>query len=278
MVTGATRGLGQETALALARMGASVVIVGRNPARVAQSLELLRSKDGNGQVKGIVADLSSQAGIHRVADEFLSQHGELDVLVNNVGGTFLTYQQTADGHEMTWALNYLGHFHLTNLVLKALKRAASKRGEARVIELTSSVYRWSSPNFEQLPRPTNIVQGALAYSKSKRAMIVFAVELTRRLKGSGVTINAVTPGFVKSDIAKGNGLHIKLLMRTMNLFAQPTGQGIKPIVRLAAAPEVCGKSGKVFSREVELPEDPTCVDPMVAARLWHLSERMTGLS
>jgi NAD(P)-dependent dehydrogenase (short-subunit alcohol dehydrogenase family) len=237
---------------------------------------MLRSQTGNTQVAGLLADLSSQAEVRRVAGEFLSRYPALDVLVNNVGGTLLSYQESPDGYEMTWALNYLGHFLLTHLLLEALQVAASKRGEARIVELTSSVYRWSSPHFDQLPKG-GIIQGVLAYSKAKRAVIVFTVELARRLRGTGVTINAVTPGLVKSDIAKSNGWPIALLMRTINLFALPTDQGIKPIVRLAAAPELCGKSGKYFYQDKGMPDDPSCVDPAEATRLWQLSEKMTGM-
>ncbi len=276
LVTGATRGLGRATAIELARLGATVVIIGRNHTRIDQTVAEIRSVSGSAYVEGFLADLSSQHEVRQVAGEFLSRYPRLDVLVNNVGGTFLSYQPSPDGYEMSWALNYLNHFLLTRLLLKSLKETAKLSGEARVVEVVSSTYRLSAPHFDRLPQG-GVVQGVLAYAKSKRALIVFACELARRLQGTGVTINAVSPGWVASDIAKDNGLGWSLLMRTMNLFAPSVDKGVQPIVHLASAPERRSVSGKFYMKYKEMPDDPGCVDCETSARLWQISEKMTCL-
>ncbi len=247
LVTGATRGLGQATAIGLARLGATVVIIGCNQTRIDETLAKIRAETGSIYAEGLLADLSSQHEVRQVAGQFLSRYPRLDVLVNNVGGTFLSYQPSPDGYEMTWALNYLNHFLLTRLLLVSLKETAALSGEARVVELISSIYRLSDPHFDRLPQG-GVVQGVLAYAKSKRALIVFACELARRLQGTGVTINAVSPGWVASEIAKSNGWGRSLLMKTLNLFAPSVEKGVQPVIHLASAPELRSVSGKFFMK------------------------------
>lgn len=276
LVTGATRGLGQAAALQLAHMGAEVLIIGRSNVRIEDTLAALRQETGNTNVRGFQADLSSQTAVRRVAREILSQYGSLDVLINNVGATLLNYQSTVDGYEMTWALNYLNHFLLTHLLRDALISAAQQQGEARVVELTSSIYRISRDRFERLQKKAGY-NGVLAYAQSKRAAIRFACELARRLKGTGVTANAVTPGLVRTDIATTSGWFYSGLMWLINHFALPLSKGVEPIVHLATSPEMRGVSGKYFYRFKERPVQPNGCDPQGGRKLWQLSEAMLGL-
>lgn len=277
LVTGATHGLGKAAATELARMGASVVIVGRNRARIDNALAVIRQESGNPRVEGLQADLSSMQEIRRLAETFLSRHDSLDVLLNNVGATLLRYQASPDGYEMTWALNYLGHFLLTYLMTGALKTAAAGRGEARIVEVTSSMYRLSRPNFKQLQKERGY-NGVLAYAHSKRAMIMYAVELTRRLQDTGVTINAVTPGAVRTGIAGDNGFLAGLMMRVIDYYGLPVAKGVQPILHLATGPELGGVSGRYFKKFKPMPDDPSCHQADEINYLWQLSETMACLS
>lgn len=276
LVTGATRGLGQAAALGLARAGATVVIVARDRARIENTLALLRAETGNQQVEGLQADLSRLADVRLLAERFRVRYPSLDVLVNNVGATLLKYQATYEGYEMTWSLNYLGHFLLTHLLKDPLDCAAETHGEARVVEVTSSVYRYSRPDFRKLQRKERY-NGALAYAQSKRAMLVYVMEMARRMNGCGVTINAVTPGAVKTHIASDvRGLNW-VAMQVINAVALPPDAGVRPILRLAAAPELRGVTGQYFRKTQKMPPDPSLTKPEIVRQLWEISEVMTGL-
>ena len=278
IVSGATRGLGEGTAFGLAHMGATVIIIGRNPQRIQNTLvRLHKAGVGPAEMCGFQADLASQADVRRVAGEILAQYPCIDVLVNNVGATLMNYQSSADHIEMTWALNYLNHFLLTYLLLGGLKSAASLHGEARIIELTSSIYRLSSSNFHQRQNQ-QLYNGVIAYAQSKRAIIAYTVEMARRLSGSGVTINAMTPGFVKTGIATQNSRLIQQVMRMVAHFSLPVDEGVQSILSLATAQELCGTSGKYYYQYRQMPDDPSCSDPAVTSHLWQISEQMTGLS
>lgn len=277
LVTGATRGLGQAVALGLAKLGAAVVIISRNQQRVTQTLEYLHKQSGNLNLDGYQADLSSQTEVRRVSQAIIACHPTIDVLVNNVGATIMNYQQSVDGYEMSWALNYLNHFLLTHLLADALQCAAKAHGEARVVEVTSSMYRFAKPQFTALLSKDRY-NGVLAYAQSKRAMMMFTYELARRWQPLHINVNAVTPGLVKSSIASHEGGWSSHVMRLMNLFALPVEQGIQPILHLAAAPELKGVTGQYYKKFKQMPVDSTCLNPDNVRQLWQLSERMTGLA
>lgn len=276
MVTGATRGIGYAVAKGLAQKGASVVIVGRSEKRIRDALTGIRQVVNGACVEGLLADLSSQADVRKLAREFSERYSALDVLVNNVGATILKYRQSPDGLEMTWALNYLNHFLLTNLLLDPLRTAADANGEARIVEITSSVYRFSDPQFKRLQQQKRY-NGVLAYAQSKRALQVYAHEFTRRMQGTGITINVITPGFVATNIAGGNGILANILMAFIKRISRPVEEGVRPIVHLVSAPELRGTSGGYYKKFTAMPDDPLCKDQDIAARLWKMSEEMTGL-
>lgn len=284
LVTGATRGLGWGTTLGLARQGARVVLVGRSQARLDQAvLEIQAAADGSAAGNGhapaletIRADLSSLSEVRRVAEAFRHNHDRLDVLVNNVGATMLAYEESAEGYEMTWSLNYLGHFLLTHLLAEPLLRAAAQAGEARVVEVTSHIYRYSDPQMKKLQQRQGY-NGVKAYAQSKRALILFAREFARQAQGSGVTANAVSPGVVRTNIATQNAWIYRAVMRLVNLFAVPLEEGSQTLIRAASDPGFCGVSGKYIRKYAEPAPDPALDDREVAQRLWQLSQQQTGL-
>jgi len=277
LITGATRGLGQATALALARKGATVVIIGRSRERIKNALAVIRQMSGNPCVDGLLADLSSQAEVRQAANEFLARYLRLDVLVNNVGATRLAYAESVDGYEMTWALNYLNHFLLSHLLLDRLKLTAEVEGEARIVEVGSSIYRLSRADFNRLQKRARY-NGVAAYAQSKRAIVTYVVELSGRLAGSGVCVNAVTPGFVATGIASDTTLWAKLIMQGIRLFSQTLDEGVRPIVDMACSPEMAGVSGTFYHRFRPQAPDAGCQEPQVAERLWEISRAMTGLN
>ena len=195
MVTGATAGIGYYTALDVARMGATVIIIGRNHAKCTAAVNRIRMASGNESVDFLVADLSSQAHIHALVKRFNERYDHLDVLVNNAGGFFLIRKMSVDGIEMTFALNHLAYFLLTTLLIEALKSSPS----ARVINVSSGSHLHQHLEFNdlQLSRLYNPIK---AYGRTKLANILFTYELSRRLQDTHVTANALTPGMVATDI------------------------------------------------------------------------------
>ena len=277
MVTGATSGIGEATALGLAKQGADVIVVGRNPRKGADTVSKIKSKTGNSSVKFMLADLSSQKDIHRLAEQFKSNYQRLDVLVNNAGGKFLSRQETVDGYEMTFALNHLAYFMLTNLLFVPLKAS----GKARIINVSSGAHSGCLKiNFDDLQFKKGYI-GKKAYEHSKLANILFTYELARRLKGTGIIVNAVHPGGVITNFCKNNGWvswakHVVAHLLARNLVG-PT-EGAKTSVYLATSPDVEGVSGRYFSNLKETHSSNASYDEDAARRLWDVSLELTGLS
>jgi NAD(P)-dependent dehydrogenase (short-subunit alcohol dehydrogenase family) len=270
LITGATSGIGQATARALAERGATVVVLSRNPERCEASARAIREQTGNPAVVPLAADLSVQAEVRRAAREFLERFPRLDVLVNNAGAAYVKRRESADGIEMTWALNHLGYFLLTNLLLDTLTRSAP----ARVVSVSSDAHRSGRIDFDDLQalkryRPFG------AYANSKLANVLFTRELARRLEGTGVTANAMHPGIVATNIDAGMPLWVRLIFR---VFGIPPERGAATAVYLATAPEVEGVSGRYFVKEKEVRPAPSALDDATARRLWDVSEAMTGLA
>src|SRR5262245_4597928 len=271
LVTGATAGIGEVTARRLAGMGAAVTIVGRNVERAAVSAARIKAATG-ATVEILVADLSSQADIRRLANEFLARHSRLDVLVNNAGAVFNRRLESVDGIEMTWALNYLSYFLLTNLLLGALHAAAP----SRIVNVASDEHSGAQINFDD-PQLKRGYSGRRAYGQSKMADILFTVELARRLDGTAVTANALHPGFVASNFGKNNGgLFAILLGLAQRVAAISPESGAETSIYLASSPEVAGVSGQYFDKCRAVAPSAEAQDRTAAARLWQLSEALVG--
>lgn len=278
LVTGATSGMGQVTARALAQRGATVVIVGRDPARSADAADRIKQQTGNPAVELLLADLSSQAQIRKLAEQFMSRHQRLDVLVNNAGSLFMSRRESVDGIEMTFALNHLTYFLLTNILLPILKASAP----SRIVNVSSYGHRRGVVNFDEL-QGNQRYNGMVAYRQSKLANLLFTFELARRLSGTGLTVNAVNPGLVASNFGLNNfGSWARTLWPAVQpiyqLFASSPEQGAQTAIYAATSPELEGVSGKYLERMQLATPSAAAQDGVAAARLWQLSEELTGLA
>lgn len=271
LVTGANSGIGKATAAALAAAGATVVMVARSQARGEAALAEVRQASGNDRLTLLLADLSSQTAVRQLAATFRQQFSRLDVLVNNAGALFMRRELSVDGIERTFALNHLAYFLLTAELLDLLKASAP----ARIVNVSSDAHFQGRLDFDDLQLKHGYA-GFRAYSLSKLANVLFTVELARRLAGSGVTANALHPGFVGSNFAQNNGGLSRLAMRLLRPFARTPEQGAETVVYLATSPDVAGVSGAYFADRTR--KEPLAIarDPAVARRLWDVSARLVG--
>jgi NAD(P)-dependent dehydrogenase (short-subunit alcohol dehydrogenase family) len=272
LITGATNGIGKVTALELARMGATVIVVGRNPDKTSTVVKAVRQVSGNSDVHMLLADLSVQAQVHRLAADFKQQYDHLDVLVNNAGALFMTRQESADGIEMTWALNHLSCFLLTNLLLDTLQRASA----ARIVSVSSGSHKRGKIHFDDLEFKQRY-SGMEAYSQSKLANVMFTYALARQLKDTGATANVLHPGFVGTSFATNNGLLVKLSMTLLRPFARSPEKGAQTSVYLASSPEAAGVTGQYFVDCKARSSSSLSYDERAQRRLWQISEQMTGI-
>lgn len=277
MVTGATSGIGEVTARALAQRGATVIVVGRNPEKSATIVNQLKQRTGNPAVEFMLADLSSQKEIRQLVQQFKGQYQRLDVLVNNAGAWITRRQESVDGIEMTFALNHLGYFLLTNLLLDTLKASAP----ARIINVSSYGHKHAHMNFDDLQAKQRY-NGLQVYRQSKLANVLFTYELARQLEGTGVTVNAVNPGLVATRFGFNNFGFISngvtnLLIHLYGLVWTNAEQGAQTTIYLATSSEVEGITGKYFEKRKAVQSSPASYDEATARQLWQISAEMTGL-
>lgn len=269
LITGATNGIGKEAARGLAKLGAHVVIVGRNAQKCAETVAELQGSTGNQAIEALTADLSAMAEVRRLADEVKARYPRLDVLINNAGAYFDKRLTSADGYEMTFALNHLSYFYLTTLLLDLIKASAP----ARIVNVSSDAHRFARLNLVNPHKPP-VYSGFRIYGESKLANVVFTYELARRLEGTGVTVNAMHPGFVRTGFGKNNAGVISKIFSLMQRFALTPEQGADTIIYLASSPEVEGVSGKYFVKRKAVPTSPVSYDQKTWEALWTLSERL----
>jgi retinol dehydrogenase-14 len=267
IVTGANAGMGRQISLQLAESGATVVMVCRNPERGQVALADVRNRSGNDTVELMLADLSSQQSIRGLAQEFDSKHDRLDVLVNNVGVTLPRRTESVDGIETVFATNHLGPFLLTNLLLPDLKASAP----SRIITVSSGAQAMARLNLDD-PQSRNGFREIRVYNQTKLFNLLFTYELARRLEGTGVTANAVEPGFVKTNMRVPFPLSLFSLMRSS------VEKGARASVHAASSPALDGVSGKFFNnRGAEIRSSKASYDVEAAGRLWQLSAELTHL-
>jgi retinol dehydrogenase 12 len=270
LITGATSGIGLVSARELARQGAHLVLVGRNSAKCEAVTAQIRSETGNPQIQALVADLASQDQVRELARRFRDRHPNLDVLINNAGGMWLARQLNGDGMEMTFAVNHLAYFLLTQLLLDALKASAP----SRIVNVSSEAHRSARLDFDDLMAERRY-RGWKQYCRSKLMNLLFTYELDRRLRGSGITVNTLHPGWVATGFASNNGWRGRAIQLAARWFALTPEQGAQTIIYLASSPDVAGISGQYFIRERPVASSAASYDEAAAKQLWQVSTELT---
>jgi retinol dehydrogenase 14 len=272
LVTGGTGGIGKATAIGLARLGARVGVTGRDAGRAEAAAAEIRTAAGRSAIDAFGADLSSQAEVRWLAAEVLDAYPRLDVLVNNVGGSWAHRHVTADGLEHTFALNHLAPFLLTNLLLDRLVASAP----ARVVTVSSGAHNNGRIDFDDLQRDKTY---SGAYPQSKLANVMFTYELARRLEGTGVTATVLHPGVVRTGFgAEDQAAVFRVMLPLIRPFMKSPTRGAATSIYLASSPEVQGVTGRYFVNRKPRTSSKSSYDTAAAARLWQVSADLVGLT
>jgi NAD(P)-dependent dehydrogenase (short-subunit alcohol dehydrogenase family) len=273
VITGATDGIGLETACRLGALGARLVLVGRNKAKGEAALALLQKRAPGADADLHYGDLALRSEVVRLAGEILHAAPRIDVLLNNAGAIFARREVTPDGLERAFALNHLGYFHLTALLRERVIASAP----ARIVNVASEAHRNAALDFADL-QGTLRYSGWEAYRRSKLANILFTRALAKRLAGTGVTANCLHPGFVATGFGDNNrglfGAGVRIAKR---VSAIAVTQGAETPVYVATAPDLAGVTGRYFDKGRERAPSAAALDDDAAARLWQESARLVGL-
>ena len=273
VITGGNSGIGKETAVELAHMGAHVIIAARNPTKAAAAIEDIKQRVPDGMVAHLPLDLASFASVRAFADAFNARFDQIDVLVNNAGGSLAKRTVTEDGHETQFQVNHLGHYLLTRLLMDQLTAAPA----ARVINVSSMAHTFARTglDFDDLDWETRKYRGFLVYCATKLANVLFTREVARE-----ITVNAVHPGFVRSNFAREGdmGALIGLGMVLARPFAINPSKGAHTSVYLASSADVAAITGQYFYKCKVVKPSNAALDDEAAARLWDVSAEMTDLT
>lgn len=272
VITGATSGIGRATALEFARRGARLLLVGRNEARSKETLEAIRAVAPKCDAELIRGDFATQAEVRRVGEELAKRVDKLDLLLNNHGVTLMSRELTPDGYEATFAINHLGYFHLTGILLPKLRATPG----ARIVSVASEAHKFGALDLADLH--SEKYSAMRVYGKSKSANIHFTRELARRHGSPQLTINCVHPGGVATNLGAGQGPWFDLLHKVVMLFMKTPEQGAQTSIYAATAAEAAGKNGAYYS-DCKLKEPAAhCRDEATARKLWEISEKLTGFT
>jgi NAD(P)-dependent dehydrogenase (short-subunit alcohol dehydrogenase family) len=272
LITGATHGIGLAAAQIMAGLGAKLAIVARSEARAREAVQRIkRISRGAAAADILVADLSSQVSVRKLAAEALGRYPRLDILINNAGAMYTTRQLSPDGIELTWAVNHLAPFLLTTLLLDRLRES----GPARIITTASGAHQGAQIPFDDLPAE-RAYRGFGRYGETKLANILFTSELARRLARSGVTANCYHPGLVATGFNRNNGLLANLGMVALAPLSRSPEKGAETLVWLASSPDVASVSGGYFFDMQRKTPSLAAQDRETARRLWQVSEEQVG--
>ena len=270
VVTGANSGIGKETAIALAKLGATVVMACRNEERGEAALREVLSTSG-GEAELMVVDVGEVESVDRFASAFYAKYDHLDVLVNNAGIWSNERKENSRGYEMMFAVNHLGYFYVAHKLLPALKKA----GGARVVNVSSEAHRSAKPDLDDVNWSNRKYKSVQAYGDSKLFNIWFTKEFSRRYANCGITTNCLHPGVVNTNLADG-GL-VGLFWRVFGSFLKTPEQGAQTQIYLASSPDVEGVTGKYFKNCQSVPPRAIADDTERASALWDLSEKLLGI-
>lgn len=272
IVTGANSGIGKITAREIAKMGAEVILVCRNKKKGEEALSEIVMESKNNNVHLMLCDFSSQKSIRNFAEEFKSKYDRLDILVNNAGLFISDKSLTEDGIESTFAINHLGYFLLTNLLLDLLKKSAP----ARIVNVSSEGHRMGHVDFDDINSDKSY-KGLTVYCTSKLANILFTKELAKKLEGTGVTTNCLHPGGVSTNFTGDSSGWFRIAFLLARPFLITPEQGAATQIYLATSPEVANVTGEYFDKKRVKKPSKEARDPEVAKKLWNLSEKLTNL-
>jgi len=272
LITGANSGIGKETTKALAKKGATIVMACRNLTKANPVCETIKQKSGNRQIEVMQLELASLNSIRQFAQQFSQKYQQLKVLINNAGVFCIKKEETQDGFEKTMGTNYIGPFLLTNLLLPLLKQTP----EARIINVSSNAYSQGQIDLGDLQK----YHGFKAYASSKLAIVLFTQELAERIKDTGITVNALHPGHVATNIWNmwPGKWYQALLNKIIKWFTIPPEEASQTSIYLASSDEVKGINGKYFDKKKPKEVSSKCKDMQLQKGLWQLSEKLTGLA
>lgn len=274
LVTGANTGIGLETAAELAKEGAKVVLTSRGAERGNAAVATIRQRHPEADVEAMTLDFARLDDVRRFAGDFLERHDRLHVLVNNAGAMSTNRSTTADGYETTFQVNHLGPFLLTNLLLDTIVASAP----ARIVNVSSTAHRGGKLDFDDLHSERSYM-GMRVYGTSKLCNILFTRELARRLEGTGVTVNALHPGTVRTGFGMDGDMKglIRLGWAIIRPFVLSPAQGARTSVYLASSSDVEGKTGGYYARSRPARSTRAAQDDDAARRLWEESARLVGI-
>lgn len=273
LITGANSGIGFEASLKLARMGAEVVMVARDATKAERAVAEIKSRSGSQKVSCLLCDFASQTAIRALASAFSAKFLRLDVLINNAGSVNDHRQLTSDGIEQTFAVNHLGYFLLSNLLLDLLKKSAP----ARVVNVSSIAQRDGVIDFDNLNYEHGGYSTMKAYARSKLSNVLFTRELARRLAGTGVTVNCLHPGTVATNIWAHAPWFARPFLKAAKLFMISAEQGGDRIVYLATSPAVDGESGGYYEKDRRVEPSLLARDEKLARKLCDVSAQLVKL-
>ncbi len=271
LITGANRGIGKETTRGLARMGATICIACRNLLQAEAVCDEIKAESGNSHINVMHLDLASLASIRTFVEQFASAYNQLNVLINNAGSFSMQREETADGLERTIGTNYLGPFLLTHLLLPVIQTPG-----ARIINVASDAAFYGKLDLDDL-HMTRRYEGFRAYAASKQAIVLFTRELAERLRSDGITVNAVHPGHVATDIWPNNTWYLALISAIVKRFMISAEAGAQTSIYLATAEAVSNVTGAYFVKQKPREVPAICRDPRMQRALWQLSEQLTGV-